>query len=73
MTARGPNCLCNTHHEMYKKKQLKLSKKEYPELFAPIDLEKNTELDYFSELGSEDSVQQMLLRKRINLDIRHPF
>lgn len=58
---------------MHKKKQLKLSKKEYPELFAPIDLDKNTELEYFSELGTEDSVQQMLLTKRINLDIRRPF
>jgi hypothetical protein len=57
---------------MHKKKQLKLNKKEYPELSAPIDIDKNTELAYFSELGSEENVKSMLTKRRFNFDMgRH--
>ena len=62
--------MCHIHHDMFKKKLLKLNKKEYPELSAPINIEKNTELEYFSELGSLDSVLNLLNKKKINLDIR---
>lgn len=57
------------HFEMHRKKQLKLNKKEYPELSAPIDIDKNSELDYFSELGSLEKIYQMINSKMRNLDV----
>lgn len=62
--------MCGIHAEAYKKKQLKLSTKEYPEeLSAPIDIDKNTEMQFFSQLGSEDLVKQMLTKRRFNFDM----
>lgn len=69
--SRGPTSLCNTHHEQYKKKILKLNRKEYPELSAPINIDKNTELEYFSEFPSIADVKQFIVGKRkITLDFR---
>ena len=50
---------------------MKLNKKEYPELSAPIDIDKNTELDYFSELGSKEKIADLLHSKTRNLEITH--
>jgi chromodomain-helicase-DNA-binding protein 7 len=67
----GDNCLCLPHYEMYKKRSLKLSKKEYPELSAPIDIDKNTELAYLSSIEDPQELQQILAKRKINLaDLR---
>ena len=58
------------HHDMYRRKQLKLSKKEFPEVSAPINIDKNTELQYFMDLGSQENIVNVLNKKKINLDFR---
>lgn len=52
---------------MYRRKQLLLSKKEFPEVSAPINIDKNTELQYFMDLGSQEDIVKVLNKKKFNL------
>ena len=69
----GNTSLCMPHHELYKKKQLKLSKKEYPELSAPINIDQNSELSYFSSFESaREAIQSLQGKRKLPVFISQP-